>query len=49
MIRHLWLILSLVCIGWYIVIFGYVVVKGGGDIKQMLKSLSDKDLSEDSQ
>jgi len=40
MIKNLWLLLSLGCIGWYLVIFGFVVVKGGADIKEMLKKLS---------
>ena len=41
MLQKLWLLLSVGCIGWYLVIFGFVVVKGGADIKEMLKKLSD--------
>lgn len=41
MIKYVWLILSISCIGWYITILGYVAIKGGADIKEMLKSLSD--------
>lgn len=36
-----WLLLSLGCIGWYLVVLGYVIVKGGGDIKRLLRRLSD--------
>ncbi|AQT69084.1 hypothetical protein STSP2_02270 [Anaerohalosphaera lusitana] len=43
MIEYFWLILSVGCIGWYLVILGYVAVRGGADIKQMLKSLSGKE------
>ena len=42
-----WLIVSILCIGWYIIIFGYVVVKGGADIKQMIKKLSQTEPSDD--
>ncbi len=41
MIKLFWLILSLGCIGWYLVVLGFVAVKGGADIKEMLKRLSD--------
>ena len=41
MIKSLWLLLSLGCIGWYLVVLGFVAVKGGADIKEMLKKLSD--------
>ena len=40
MIEKFWLVLSLGCVGWYLVVLGYVTVKGGGDIKEMLKQLS---------
>ena len=40
MIKTFWLVLSLSCIGWYIAVLGYVAVKGGADIKNMLKRLS---------
>ena len=48
MIKHFWLLLSLACIGWYIAVLGYVAVKGGADIKQMLKKLSSNKTTEDS-
>jgi hypothetical protein len=41
MIKLFWLGLSLACIGWYLIVLGYVAVKGGADIKEMLKRLSD--------
>ena len=44
MIKHFWLLLSLACIGWYLVVLGYVIVKGGADIKHMLKRLSGNQL-----
>ena len=40
MIKLFWLVLSLGCIGWYLTVLGYVAIKGGTDIKNMLKSLS---------
>ena len=40
MVKLFWLLLSLGCIGWYLVVLGYVAVKGGADIKEMLKRLS---------
>jgi len=45
MIKQFWLLLSLACIGWYLVVLGYVVVKGGADIRNMLKSLSGNQLT----
>ncbi|MCK5919724.1 MAG: hypothetical protein KAG66_02205 [Methylococcales bacterium] len=41
MIKAFWLILSLGCVGWYLIVLVYVAIKGGGDIKDMLKQLSD--------
>jgi hypothetical protein len=41
MTKLFWLVLSLACIGWYLVVLGYVTVKGGVDIRDMLKRLSD--------
>jgi len=41
MLKLFWLTLSLACIGWYLIVLGYVAVKGGADIKEMLKRLSD--------
>ena len=40
MLKLFWLILSVVCVGWYLIVLGYVTVKGGADIKEMLKKLS---------
>lgn len=48
MIKNLWLLLSLGCIGWYLVVLGFVAVKGGADIKEMLKKLSTGDSENDS-
>lgn len=45
MVELFWLLLSLGCIGWYLVVLGYVAVKGGADIKEMLKQLSRDTLS----
>ena len=41
MVKTFWLVLSVACIGWYLAVLGYVAVKGGADIKEMLKNLSD--------
>jgi hypothetical protein len=46
MVKLFWLVLSLSCIGWYLVVLGYVTVKGGTDIKDMLKRLSDDKTAE---
>ena len=43
MLKLFWLLLSLACIGWYLIVLGYVAVKGGADIKEMLKRLSKDD------
>ena len=43
MIKYVWLLLSLGCIGWYLVVLGFVAIKGGADIKEMLKKLSASD------
>ena len=40
MIRLFWLLLSLGCLGWYLLVLVYVAIKGGADIKDMLKRLS---------
>ena len=40
MIKLFWLLLSVGCVGWYLVVLGYVAVKGAGDIKSMLKQMS---------
>ena len=40
MIKLFWLLLSVGCVGWYLVVLGYVAVKGAGDIKCMLKQMS---------
>lgn len=40
MIKHFWLLLLVGCIGWYLVVLGYVAIKGAADIKDMLKQLS---------
>ena len=40
MIKLFWLLLSVGCVGWYLVVLGYVAFKGAGDIKSMLKQMS---------
>ena len=46
MIKLFWLLLTIACVGWYLVVLGYVAVKGAGDIRSMLKQMSD-DASDD--
>ena len=48
MIKYVWLLLSLSCIGWYLVVLGFVAIKGGADIKEMLKKLSASGSADDS-
>jgi hypothetical protein len=36
-----WLIISLACIGWYLVITGYIAWKGLTDIRTMLSKIKD--------
>lgn len=40
--KTFWFILTMAAMIWYIVITAYVAFKGVGDIKEMLKNLSDK-------
>lgn len=40
MIKCFWLGLSLAGIVWYLVVLGYVIVKGGVDIRDMLRRLA---------
>ena len=40
--KHVWLVLTLAAIGWYIFVTAYVAYKGLADIKEMLQRLSDK-------
>ena len=47
MLKLFWLVLSLACIGWYLVVLGYVAVKGGADIREMLQRLSDDTATDD--
>ncbi len=47
MIQKLWLLLSVGCIGWYLLVLGFVAVKGGADIKEMLKKLSAGESTDD--
>lgn len=45
MIKYFWLLLSLGCIGWYLVVLGYVAYYGAKDIRDMLKNMGiNKDL-----
>ena len=49
MVKLFWLVLSLGCIGWYLVVLGFVAVKGGADIKEMLTKLSASKSTEDTE
>ncbi|MGI8838250.1 MAG: hypothetical protein ACR2H4_16675 [Pyrinomonadaceae bacterium] len=40
MAKTFWLILTVAALLWYSIIMVYVAIKGAGDIRQMLKSLS---------
>ena len=46
MIKTFWLLLSVGCVLWYLAVLGYIAVKGGQDIKDMLKQLSADSSSE---
>ena len=39
MLKQFWLLLSVGCIGWYLLVLGYVSIKGASDIKSMLKEI----------
>ena len=41
MAKAFWLILTIACVAWYTIVTVYVAVKGVGDIRQMLRNLSD--------
>ena len=41
MAKIFWLILTIACVAWYTIVTFYVAVKGVGDIRQMLRNLSD--------
>jgi hypothetical protein len=41
MTHWFWLIISLACIGWYLVITGYIAWKGITDISTMLRKLKE--------
>ena len=37
--QYFWLLLTIFSLGWYLVITGYIVFRGAGDIKKMLKQI----------
>lgn len=43
--KYLWLILTIAAVGWYILVTAYVSYKGVADIKEMLRSLANKNRS----
>ena len=49
MIKLFWLMLSLGCVGWYLMVLGLVAVKGGRDIKDLLTKLSAGKPTEDAE
>ena len=41
--KHIfWWGLSMACIGWYLLICVYVGIKGGGDIRRMIKRMGEQ-------
>ena len=43
--KYFWFILTIAAVGWYTFVTAYVAYKGVADIKEMLRSLSDKNRS----
>lgn len=43
--KYFWFILTIAAVGWYTIVTAYVAYKGVADIKDMLRSLSDKNRS----
>ncbi|MFV0387463.1 MAG: hypothetical protein ACK5NT_01815 [Pyrinomonadaceae bacterium] len=43
-----WLILTVTCLLWYSVVTIYVAIKGFGDIRHMLDSLTNRAINDDS-
>jgi hypothetical protein len=43
--KYIWLILTVAAVGWYIFVTTYVAYKGVADIKEMLRSLANKNRS----
>ena len=41
MIKTFWLLLSVGCVIWYMVVLVVVIIKGAKDIKDLLRSLTD--------
>jgi hypothetical protein len=37
--HYFWLLLTIFCLGWYLVITGYIVFRGADDIKKMLEQI----------
>ena len=43
--KYFWLVLTVTAVGWYIFVTAYVSYKGVAYIKEMLRSLADKNRS----
>lgn len=43
--KYFWLVLTVTSVGWYIFVTAYVSYKGVADIKEMLRSLAEKNNS----
>ena len=43
--KYFWLVLTITAVAWYIFVTTYVSYKGVADIKEMLRSLADKNSS----
>jgi len=43
--KYVWLILTITAVAWYIFVTAYVAYKGVADIKEMLRSLANKNRS----
>ena len=39
--QYIWLLLTIFCLTWYLVITGFIVFKGAGDIKKMLMKIKE--------
>ncbi|MBN2578531.1 MAG: hypothetical protein JXB10_06020 [Pirellulales bacterium] len=40
MIEYFWLLLTIGCVVWYMVVLGYVAYRGAGDIRSMLRQIA---------
>jgi cell division protein FtsB len=37
--QYFWLLLTIISLGWYLIIMGYIAFRGAGDIKKMLAQI----------